>query len=300
VLGHESAGIVVACGEGVKSLKTGDRVAIEPGIGCSTCEECRAGKYNLCADMRFAATPPYDGTLSTYYKVPEENCFKLPPSMSMQDAALIEPLSIAVHCCKLAGDMQGKSVIVMGGGPVGQLCCSVARAFGADTAVVADIVPSRLEFARRKGATQTYQMQQTSCRENAERLLALTGDRKGSDVVIDATGAQPCIETGIEALRRGGVFIQAGLGQPNISFPVGLICDKEAVFRGSFRYGPGDYKLATALAGSGRVDLKGFVTEVFPFTEAQRAFETVHRKEGIKSVICGPGISMEDMNEVAC
>jgi len=299
VLGHESAGIVVACGEGVKSLKTGDRVAIEPGIGCSTCEECRAGKYNLCADMRFAATPPYDGTLSTYYKVPEENCFKLPPSMSMQDAALIEPLSIAVHCCKLAGDMQGKSVIVMGGGPVGQLCCSVARAFGADTAVVADIVPSRLEFARRKGATQTYQMQQTSCRENAERLLALTGDRKGSDVVIDATGAQPCIETGIEALRRGGVFIQAGLGQPNISFPVGLICDKEAVFRGSFRYGPGDYKLATALAGSGRVDLKGFVTEVFPFTEAQRAFETVHRKEGIKSVICGPGISMEDMNEVA-
>lgn len=300
MLGHESAGIVVACGEGVKSLKTGDRVAIEPGIGCSTCEECRAGKYNLCADMRFAATPPYDGTLSTYYKVPEENCFKLPPSMSMQDAALIEPLSIAVHCCKLAGDMQGKSVIVMGGGPVGQLCCSVARAFGADTAVVADIVPSRLEFARRKGATQTYQMQQTSCRENAERLLALTGDRKGSDVVIDATGAQPCIETGIEALRRGGVFIQAGLGQPNISFPVGLICDKEAVFRGSFRYGPGDYKLATALAGSGRVDLKGFVTEVFPFTEAQRAFETVHRKEGIKSVICGPGISMEDMNEVAC
>lgn len=299
MLGHESAGIVVACGEGVKSLKTGDRVAIEPGIGCSTCEECRAGKYNLCADMRFAATPPYDGTLSTYYKVPEENCFKLPPSMSMQDAALIEPLSIAVHCCKLAGDMQGKSVIVMGGGPVGQLCCSVARAFGADTAVVADIVPSRLEFARRKGATQTYQMQQTSCRENAERLLALTGDRKGSDVVIDATGAQPCIETGIEALRRGGVFIQAGLGQPNISFPVGLICDKEAVFRGSFRYGPGDYKLATALAGSGRVDLKGFVTEVFPFTEAQRAFETVHRKEGIKSVICGPGISMEDMNEVA-
>ena len=299
VLGHESAGIVVACGEDVKSLKTGDRVAIEPGVGCNTCEDCRSGSYNLCSEMRFAAPPPYDGTLATYYKVPEECCFKLPPSMSMRDAALIEPLSIAVHCCKLAGDMQGKSVIVMGGGPVGQLCCSVARAFGADTALVADIVPSRLEFARRKGATHTYEMQQISCRENAEQLLSLTGDRKGIDVVIDATGAQPCIETGIEALRRGGVFVQAGLGQPNISFPVGLICDKEAVFRGSFRYGPGDYKLAIALAGSGRVDLKGFVTEVFPFTEAQRAFETVHRKEGIKSVICGPGISMDDMNEVA-
>jgi L-iditol 2-dehydrogenase len=108
------------------------------------------------------------------------------------------------------------------------------------------------------------------------------------------------IETGLEVLRRGGVFFQAGLGQPNISFPVGLICDKEAVFRGSFRYGPGDYKLAVALAGSGRVGLSDFVSEVVPFTEAQRAFETVHRREGIKSVICGPGISTEDINEVAC
>jgi L-iditol 2-dehydrogenase len=300
VLGHESAGIVFACGEDVKSLKTGDRVAIEPGIGCNTCEDCRAGKYNLCPDMRFAATPPYDGTLATYYKISEDLCFKLPPSMSMRDAALIEPLSIAVHCCKLAGDMQGKSVTIFGAGPVGLLCCSVARAFGANTVLVADVVPSRLEFARQKCATHTYEMQRTSCRENAEQLLALTGNLKGSDVVIDATGAQPCIETGVEVLRRGGVFVQAGLGQPNISFPVGLICDKEAVFRGSFRYGPGDYKLAIALAGSGRVDLSDFVTEVFPFTEAQRAFETVHRREGIKSVICGPGISVKDINGVAC
>jgi L-iditol 2-dehydrogenase len=295
VLGHESAGVIVLCGEGVHSLKAGDRVAVEPGVGCNSCEDCRAGKYNLCSEMQFAATPPYDGTLAMYYRVPEECCFKLPPSMSMRDAALIEPLSIAVHCCKLAGDMQGKTVTVFGAGPVGQLCCSVARAFGAESVLVADIVASRLEFARQKGATHTYEMQRISCRENAVQLLALTGEAKGSDVVIDATGAQPCIETGIEALRRGGIFVQAGLGQPNISFPVGLICDKEAVFRGSFRYGPGDYKLAISLAGSGRVDLQGFVTEVFPFSEAQRAFEAVNRKEGIKSVICGPGIGVGDI-----
>lgn len=295
MLGHESAGFVVSCGEGVKSLKTGDRVAIEPGVGCNSCEDCRAGKYNLCCEMQFAATPPYDGTLAMYYRVPEECCFKLPSSMSMRDAALIEPLSIAVHCCKLAGDMQGKNVTVFGAGPVGQLCCSVARAFGAASVLAADIVASRLDFARQKGATHTYEMQRISCKENATQLLVLTGEIKGSDVVIDATGAQPCIETGIEALRRGGTFVQAGLGQPNISFPVGLVCDKEAVFRGSFRYGPGDYKLAITLAGCGRVDLQGFVTEVFPFSEAQRAFETVNRKEGIKSVICGPGIDADDI-----
>lgn len=295
VLGHESAGIVVSCGEGVKSLLSGDRVAVEPGVGCNSCEDCRAGKYNLCSDMKFAATPPHDGTLTKYYRVPEECCFKLPSSVSMRDGALIEPLAIAVHCCKLAGDMQGKSVTVFGAGPVGQLCGSVARAFGASTVLVADVVASRLDFALQKGATHIYQMQTVSCQENAVQLLDSSEQLKGSDVVIDATGAQPCIETGVEVLRKGGVFVQAGLGQPKITFPVGLICDKEAVFRGSFRYGPGDYKLAIALVASRRVNLEGFVTKIFPFSEAQQAFETVLRKDGIKSVICGPDVASDEI-----
>ncbi|GAB1744391.1 hypothetical protein NU219Hw_g1669t1 [Hortaea werneckii] len=180
VLGHESAGIVVSCGESVKS---------------------------------FAATPPYDGTLST-----------------------------------------------------------------------------RLEFASKKGATHTFKMRDAIPNENAIALLASLGEPSGSDIVIDATGAQPCIKCGIESLRRGGTFVQAGLGSPKITFPVGLICDKEAIFRGSFRYGPGDYKLAIASVASGRVDLDGFVTQTFPFLEAQGAFETVLQKQGIKSVIWGPGV----------
>ncbi|RMY56454.1 hypothetical protein D0865_03639 [Hortaea werneckii] len=290
VLGHESAGIVVSCGKSVKSVNVGDRVAVEPGISCKSCEDCRSGRYNLCADMQFAATPPYDGTLSTYYRVPEECCFRLPSSISMRDAALIEPLSIAVHCCRLAGDMQGKSIVVFGAGPVGQLCCSVARAFGARAVLVADVVDSRLEFASKKGATHIYKMRDAAPKDNAVALLASLEETSGTEIVIDATGAQPCIECGIESLRRGGTFVQAGLGSPKITFPVGLICDKEAIFRGSFRYGPGDYKLAIACVASGRVNLDGFVTQTFPFTEAQGAFETVLQKQGIKSVIWGPGV----------
>ncbi|KAI7153369.1 hypothetical protein KC349_g8402 [Hortaea werneckii] len=213
VLGHESAGIVVSCGENVKSVNVGDRVAVEPGISCKSCEDCRSGRYNLCADMQFAATPPYDGTLST-----------------------------------------------------------------------------RLEFASKKGATHIYKMRDAAPKDNAVALLASLEETSGTNIVIDATGAQPCIECGIESLRRGGTFVQAGLGSPKITFPVGLICDKEAVFRGSFRYGPGDYKLAIASVASGRVDLDGFVTQTFPFLEAQGAFETVLQKQGIKSVIWGPGV----------
>lgn len=245
--------------------------------------------------MKFAATPPYDGTLAQYYGVPEECCFALPETMTMREGALIEPLAIAVHVCKLAGDLQGKVVTVFGAGPVGQMSCGVARAFGASKVIVADIVARRLEFALRKGATHTHLMEKTEPRDNAAALLAAAKEKKGSDVVIDATGAQPCIEAGVEALKRGGTFVQAGLGQPNIMFPVGLICDKEAVFCGSFRYGPGDYKLAIACVASGRVDLDGFVTEVFSFEEAESAFESVVGKRGIKTVICGPGVGKEDI-----
>lgn len=213
----------------------------------------------------------------------------------MREAALIEPLSIAVHVCRLAGDLQGKSVTVFGAGPVGQLCCGVARAFGASKVVVADIVASRLEFAITKGATHTHEMEQLSARENAAKILVKMQESRGSDVVIDATGAQPCIATGIEVLKRGGTFVQAGLGKPEILFPVGLVCDKEAVFRGSFRYGPGDYKLAVSCVAEGRVNLDGFVTDIVLFEDAQLAFESVAQRKGIKTVICGPGIGQDEI-----
>lgn len=290
VLGHESAGIVESCGEDVKHLRVGDRVALEPGVGCNTCETCRSGRYNLCDSMRFAATPPYDGTLSTFYCLPEECCHKLPPHISMREGALVEPLSIAVHCCGLAGNLQGRTVAVFGAGPIGLLCCAVARAFGAAKLVIVDVVDSRLEFAKGFGASQTYKMQSQSPEANAERLLAETGLEGGANVVIDATGAEPCIECGVAVLQRGGTFIQAGLGSPRISFPIGQICDKEATLKGSFRYGPGDYKLAIELLNSNRIRLGDLITHEFSFSEAEKAFNNVAGRSGIKTVIYGPGV----------
>lgn len=291
VLGHESAGIIEECGPDVKGLKVGDRVAIEPGAGCNTCEVCRSGRYNLCEAMQFAATPPFDGTLSTFYSVPEECCFTLPPHISLRIGALVEPLSIAVHCCSLAGNLQGTSVIVFGAGPIGLLCSTVSQAFGASKVVVVDAADSRLEFAKTFGANETYKMQAESPDANAAKLLAKANLGTGADVVIDATGAEPCISCGISALRRGGVFVQAGLGNPNITFPIGQICDKEAILKGSFRYGPGDYKLAIALLDSKRVRLDSLITHEFTFNEAEQAFKNVAEKTGIKSIIYGPNIT---------
>lgn len=271
-------------------MAVGDRVALEPGVGCSTCETCRHGQYNLCDSMQFAATPPYDGTLSTFYCLPEECCYKLPSHITLREGALVEPLGIAVHCCRLAGDLQGSAVAIFGAGPIGLLCCAVAQAFGATKVVIIDAVESRLNFAREFGANEIYKMEFGSSESNAEKLLARTKLFGGADVVIDATGAESCIACGVSALKRGGVFVQAGLGSPNIAFPIGQICDKEATLKGSFRYGPGDYKLAIKLLDSNRVRLDSLITHDFTFSEAERAFGNVAKKQGIKSVIYGPGV----------
>lgn len=291
VLGHESAGIVRECGQDVKGLKAGDRIALEPGVGCNFCKACRAGRYNLCSAMQFAATPPYDGTLAAYYVLPEECCFKLPENISLREGALVEPLAVAVHVCRLAGDAQGKSVAIFGAGPVGLLCSSVMRAFGASGVVVIDLVDSRLASALDYGATSTYKMTQEAPQQNAELLLSCSNLPDGVEIVIDATGAEPCISCGVECLARGGMFVQAGLGAAKVE--VAPICDKEATFKGSFRYGPGDYQLAIELLSTGRVKVEGLITHDFDFSEAEKAFKNVAGRQGIKSVIYGPGIDVE-------
>jgi L-iditol 2-dehydrogenase len=240
--------------------------------------------------MRFAATPPYDGTLATYYCVPAECCYKLPAHVSLRDGTLVEPLSVALHSCRLAGDMQGKAVVVFGAGPVGLLCAAVARTFGASTVLAVDLVPSRLGSALKYGATHTYQMTSESPEQNAADIMRTRALETGADVVLDTTGAETCINCGILALASGATFVQVGLGTPNPSLPVGQICDKEIVFKGSFRYGPGDYHTAIRLLDSRRVRLDDLVTQEFSFLQAEEAFKNFGSRSGIKSVIYGPGV----------
>ncbi|RDW74210.1 hypothetical protein BP5796_07652 [Coleophoma crateriformis] len=288
VLGHESAGIVVRCGESVKTLTPGDRVAIEPGVPCRSCTFCRGGKYNLCDDMRFAATPPVDGTLAKYYTVPEDFCFVLPTHLSIEEGALVEPLSIAVHCSRLADIRLGQTVLVMGAGPIGLLCAAVARALGACVVVVTDIVDSRLEFAKTYSATHTYKMKSQSPEENAKSIMSSCNLAAGAQVAIDATGVESCIASGIFALQKGGTFIQAGLGAANIVFPIGELCSKEGIYKSSFRYGPGDYALALELLHSRRITLKSLITHSYEFDHAEQAFVESGKDGGIKSIIYGP------------
>jgi D-xylulose reductase len=211
VLGHESSGIIHSTGSAVSTLKVGDQVAMEPGIPCRRCVRCKEGRYNLCPDMAFAATPPYDGTLARYYRLPEDFCVKLDKGMSMEEGALVEPSAVAVHVCRQAGVKPGDSVLVFGAGPVGLLVCAVSRAFGAKKVISVDINEERLAFAKEYAATHVFRSQKESAEDSAKRLVEECELESGADVVIDASGAAICIQTGIHALRNGGTYLQAGM-----------------------------------------------------------------------------------------
>ena len=288
VLGHESAGTVIEVGSAVKTLQKGDRIALEPGYPCRRCGPCLAGKYNLCPEMRFAATPPYDGTLTGFWTAPADFCYKLPDTVSLQEGALIEPLAVAVHIVRQAAVSPGQSVVVMGAGPVGLLCAAVARAFGASTVVSVDIVQSKLDFARSFCSTHVYASQRVSAEENAANIRREAGLPDGADAVIDASGAEPSSQASLHVVRNGGVYVQGGMGRSDVTFPIMALCLKEVTAKGSFRYGSGDYKLAVDLVASARVDVKRLVSGVVPFAQAEEAFAKVKEGEVIKMLIAGP------------
>lgn len=309
VLGHESAGIVEKVGDKVTSLKVGDRVAMEPGVPCRRCVRCKEGKYNLCPDMAFAATPPYDGTLARYYTLPEDYCYKLPENMSLEEGALIEPTAVAVHITRQAAIKPGDSVVVFGAGPVGLLCCAVAKAYGAKKIVTVDINDERLQFALKYAANASFKSARVSAEENAKNLIQECGLGAGADVIIDASGAEPCIQTAIHALRMGGTYVQVrhllllspfiiwskanewdqgGMGKPDINFPIMAMCTKELNVKGSFRYGSGDYQTAVDLVASERISVKELITGKVSFEDAEKAFADVKAGKGIKILIEGP------------
>ena len=180
VLGHEAAGVVEDVAADVTDLKPGDRVAIEPGVPCRRCAACKSGRYNLCADVRFMATPPIDGALARYVAHPSDFCYRLPDHVSLDDGATLEPLSVGVHACRRGGVTSGSRVLVMGAGPVGLACLLAARAAGAAAVGVADLRQERLDVADSLGGTTAPRRQpdaagrhprQPRARRRCHRLL---------------------------------------------------------------------------------------------------------------------------------
>ena len=290
VMGHEASGTVHAVGSSVTSLSIGDRIAMEPGFPCRRCTRCKEGRYNLCKRMTFAASPPDShGTLCKYFKLPEDYCFKLPAHVSLEEGVLLEPTSVAVHMARLVNVKMGDKVVVFGAGTVGLLCGAVAKAFGAENIVFVDILERKLEFAQ-KFVTECGTFitdSKDDAKMNAANLIRDFDLGDGADVVMEASGAEPSVQTGVHVLRTGGAYVQGGLGKPNITFPIITMSEKELTMKGCFRYANGDFELALKMIGEGRIPVKDLITKQVEFAQATEAWETTRRGEGIKTLIRG-------------
>lgn len=283
VLGHEPGGTVVEVGKNVTHLRPGDRVALEPGKTCGHCEFCKTGRYNLCPDVVFFATPPVDGVFQEYVAHEAALCFKLPDNVSTLEGALIEPLAVGFHAA-LQGDAHlGQTAVVMGSGCIGLVSMMALKARGVSRVFVVDVMEKRLQKAMELGADGVIN---GSSEDVLQKMEKLTGGR-GADLIIETAGSEITASQAIRIAKKGAVIVLVGYSRTGeMTLPMSLALDKELTFKTVFRY-RNIYPLAIDAVASGKVNLKGIVTDIFPFSCVQEAMDaSVSRKADIvKAVI---------------
>lgn len=269
VLGHEFSGTVAEIGSQVEGFSVGDRVAIEPIIPCETCHTCQAGLYNLCTNLRFTGSPHTDGAFQEYVITRPRFTHRIPETMSLKQAALVEPTSIAVHAVRQSAMQAGDSVAIIGAGPIGLLTLAVALANGASRAYISDLDDFRLEKARQLGATAAI-----NAKDDAVKVINELTDAQGVDVVFEAVGHHLTLEAGLNIVRPGGTLLVIGVSpEEHVSFNMMLAQSKEVTVIPVY-LGRDAFPSALDLLASGQVDGELIVTHTFPLSDAKEAMDT--------------------------
>ncbi|MHB9092482.1 MAG: NAD(P)-dependent alcohol dehydrogenase, partial [Chloroflexota bacterium] len=252
VLGHEAAGEVVEVGSAVTALKVGDRVAIEPGVPDRTCVYCKHGDYHLCPQVTFRGVPHVDGLFAEYATTPADFAFRLPDNLDYVQGAMLEPLAVGLQSTTEGNVAVGQSVAIYGSGPIGLSSLQAAIMRGASNTMIIDVIPKRLELAKKLGATHIINGAQVNAVEEVARL---TGGL-GADVVLETAAAVPTIQQSLFTARRGGTVVFTGIpSQAVIPLDIVRIVRSRMKISGCFRY-VNQYPVAVAIAASGKVDVK--------------------------------------------
>jgi len=268
VLGHEASGTVVEVGQAVKNLKPGDRVCMEPGIPDPNSRASRLGIYNLDPAVRFWATPPVHGCLTPYVVHPDAYTFKLPENVSFAEGAMVEPLAVGMHAAVKAKIKPGDLAVVMGAGPIGIVTALAALAGGCSQVVLTDVQQPKLDLAAALGPIRPVNVG----KENLRGVIDALTDGWGADIVFEASGATPAIQTVHEALCPGGRIVLVGLPIRPVSLDLVALSAKEASIESVFRYAH-VYPRALALMGSGKIDVKPLISRTFEFRDSIKAFD---------------------------
>lgn len=274
--GHEASGIVSAVGAGVTRVKPGDRIAINPSRWCGQCAGCREGRENLCSNMRFLGSasvfPHMQGMFCEYFVMPERQCVPVTTDVSLEEIAMSEPLSVALHSATRAGNLMGKRVLITGSGTIGCMMVLAARLGGASHVAITDVVDHPLNVARQVGADQVVRTDQLP---EGTALSDVVGE---PDVAFEVSGAVVALASALATVRRGGIIVQVGTLPPEGMFLLAnQIMARELDVRGSFRFG-NVFDTAVQAIASRRVDVRPVLSGTHPLTDAVAAITLARDK----------------------
>jgi L-iditol 2-dehydrogenase len=282
-VGHEGAGIIVGVGAGVKKVKTGDVIAIEPAMPCWECDQCLAGRHHTCRNLKFLGCPGQaDGCLSEYIIMPEESCFTLNNKLNPDHGAISEPMAIGVYSVKQSALVKGAKIGILGFGPIGMSVMLAAKAQGASTIYITDKIDARLSIALKEGATMTA----NPMKENVtEKILAR--EPLGLDVIYECCGQQEAFDQAMDLLKPGGKLM--GIGIPEFdawSIDAEKTRRKEIAIQ-FVRRQVGCVELSIELMKTGKIDISNMITHRFLFKNAKEAFDLVagYREGVMKAMI---------------
>jgi 2-desacetyl-2-hydroxyethyl bacteriochlorophyllide A dehydrogenase len=280
--GHEAVGVVYSVGAGVERFAPGDRVLVEPNLYCGQCRQCRSGRYNICQELKVFGCQT-TGAMADLFTIAADRVHLVPAELSDVDAALVEPLATAVHSVRRAGDLHGRTVVVLGAGPIGLLVSIAARQAGASRVVVTDLVESKRRRAVELGADAALPADAPDLLDQVRQ--ALDGP---ADVVADCVSGPASIDQAVRMVDKGGTVLVVGVAAGAVPIRLDLIQDREIAVIGNLMYVRDDMTEAIRLIGAGAVPVNRIVTATFPLDDAALAFQASHDTEQVKVLVVVP------------
>jgi L-idonate 5-dehydrogenase len=283
VLGHEVSGVVAGVGSAVTDIAPGTRIAISPSRACGLCEYCQRGLQNHCMDMRYYGsamrTPHVQGAFRQEIVIDRTQAHVVSDTLSDTEAAMAEPLSVALHAVRRAGPLLGKRVLVTGCGPIGALIVAAARRAGAAHIVATDVGELPLASARNVGADEAFNIAAFP-----DALAPFKAGKGTFDVLLEASGNPSALRNAFDALKPHGVIVQVGFGG-DVPLPMNVIVAKEFDLRGAFRFHE-EFAVAVELLNKGLIAVKPLISNVFSYRDGVKAFETASdRSKAMKVMV---------------
>ncbi len=288
IMGHEAAGTVESVGAEVKRFRPGDRVTFDSTVYCGRCWYCRRGEFNLCDNRNVLGVSCGDyrrhGAFAEYVVVPDYIVYPLPDSLSYEQAALIEAVSIAFHAVNITPRKLGDSVVIVGAGMIGQLVIQTLRNAGCGILIAIDIDDGKLKMASSHGADLVFNASTANLRES---ILEAT-ERRGADVAFEAVGADAPFNTALASLRKGGILTLIGNFSPKVDMPLQQVVTRQISLLGSCA-SAGEYPACIDLLARGAINVRPFISTSAPLAEGPVWFERLYRRDpGLMKVILNP------------